>query len=106
MNGQNLTKFCIHIVIDKIYVGSVKLHFFGKFATELRLLIDVRIWFLLNTLRINNQNLTKFFILIITDKIYVLIVMDHQCFKHSYAPVYPCPLIVLRRGYSQILCKF
>ena len=25
MNGQNLTKFCIHI-IDKIYVGIVKHH--------------------------------------------------------------------------------
>ena len=23
MNGQNLTKFCIHIIIDKIYVGIV-----------------------------------------------------------------------------------
>ena len=26
MNGQNLTKFCIHIIIDKIYVGIVKHH--------------------------------------------------------------------------------
>ena len=26
MNGQNLTKFCIHIFIDKIYVGIVKHH--------------------------------------------------------------------------------
>ena len=24
MNGQNLTKFCIHIIIDKIYVRIVK----------------------------------------------------------------------------------
>ena len=23
LNGQNLTKFCIHIIIDKIYVGIV-----------------------------------------------------------------------------------
>ena len=35
MNGQNLTKFCIHIIIDKIYVGVVN-HHFCKFATELR----------------------------------------------------------------------
>ena len=28
MNGQNLTKFCIHIIIDKIYVGIVNRHFF------------------------------------------------------------------------------
>ena len=27
MNGQNLTKFCIHIIIDKIYVGIVSRHF-------------------------------------------------------------------------------
>ena len=26
-NGQNLTKFCIHIIIDKIYVGIVNRHF-------------------------------------------------------------------------------
>ena len=32
-NGQNLTKFCIHIKIDKIYVGIVNRHFFGKFLT-------------------------------------------------------------------------
>ena len=27
MNGPNLTKFCIHIVIDKIYIGIVNHHF-------------------------------------------------------------------------------
>ena len=27
MNGPNLTKFCIHINIDKIYVGIVNRHF-------------------------------------------------------------------------------
>ena len=43
------TKFCIHIIIDKIYVGNV----FRKFATELRPLIGARIWFLLNILRMN-----------------------------------------------------
>ena len=26
-NGQNLTTFCMHIIIDEIYVGIVKLHF-------------------------------------------------------------------------------
>ena len=41
--GQNLTKFCIHIIIDKIYVGIVNRHFFCEYATELRSLIDVRI---------------------------------------------------------------
>ena len=47
---------------------------FGKFATELLPLIDVRIEFLFNILKTNRPNLqneTKFCILIITDKIYV-----------------------------------
>ena len=38
------TKFCMHIIIDKIYVGYVN-HCFHKFATELRPLFDVRIGF-------------------------------------------------------------
>ena len=76
MNGQNFTKFCIHIMIDKIYVGIVKL-IFCKFVTELRRLIDIRIWFLLNTLRMNGQNLTKFCIHITIDQIYIWIVKHH-----------------------------
>ena len=44
---------------------------FGKFATELRPLIDVRIEFLLNILKTNRPIKTKFCIHIITDKIYV-----------------------------------
>ena len=47
------TKFCIHILIDKIYVVICKSLFFCNFAAELRPLIDVRIWFLPNTLRTN-----------------------------------------------------
>ena len=47
------TKFCIHIIIDKIYVVIYKSFFFCKFATELLPLIDVRIWFLLNILKTN-----------------------------------------------------
>ena len=42
-NGQTLTKFCIHIIIDNIYVGI-----FRKFVTEFRLLVDVRVLFPLN----------------------------------------------------------
>ena len=52
---------------------------FGKFATELRPLIDVRIWFLLNILRKKSQNETKFCIHIIIDKILVGIV--NSCFS-------------------------
>ena len=46
---------------------------FGKFATELRPLIDVRIKFLLNILKTNRPIKTKFCIYIIIDKIYVVI---------------------------------
>ena len=42
---------------------------FGKFATELRPLIDVRIEFLLNILKTNRPIKTKFCIHIIIDKI-------------------------------------
>ena len=73
MNGQTLTKFCIHIIIDKIYAGIVNRHF-RKFATELRPLIDVGIQFLFNILRMNLQNFTNFCIHIIVDKINVGIV--------------------------------
>ena len=63
------TKFCIHIIIDKIYFGFVNHFFSRKLATELRPLIDVRIWFLLNILRTNRQIETKFYIHIISEKI-------------------------------------
>ena len=76
MNGQNLTKFCIHIIIDKICVGIVNRHF-SQFATESRPLIDVIIQFLFNILRMSGQNLTKFCIHMIIDKIYVGIVNQH-----------------------------
>ena len=44
LSGQTMsqklkTKFCIHIIIDKIYVGIIKHHF-----SELQPLIDIRIW--------------------------------------------------------------
>ena len=46
------TKFCIHIIIDKIFFGIVKV-VFHKLARELQPLIDFKIWFLLNILRTN-----------------------------------------------------
>ena len=46
------TKFCIHIIIDKIYVGIVN-HCFSQISKELRPLIDVRNCFLLNILKTN-----------------------------------------------------
>ena len=52
---------------------------FGKFAIELRLLINVRIEFLLNILKTNRLVKNKFCIHIIIDKIYVGIV--NHCFS-------------------------
>ena len=46
---------------------------FGKFATELRPLFDVRIKFLLNILKTNRPIKTKFCMQIIIDKINVVI---------------------------------
>ena len=46
-------------------------------AAELRPLKDGRNWFLLNILRVHGQNLTKFCIHIIIDKIYIAIVKHH-----------------------------
>ena len=46
------TKFCIHIIIDKIYYDIVN-RCFSQIGTELRPLIEVKIWFLLNILRTN-----------------------------------------------------
>ena len=52
---------------------------FGKFATELLPLIDVRIEFLLNILKTNRPIKTKFCIPIIVDKIYFGI--ENRCFS-------------------------
>ena len=32
IDGHNLTKFCMHIIIDEIYVGIVKLHFYVRIS--------------------------------------------------------------------------
>ena len=55
---------------------------FGKFATELRPLIDVRIEFLLNIVKTNRPIKTEFCIHIIIDKIYIGIVI---ILFHKYA---------------------
>ena len=57
-NGQNLTKFCIHM-IDKLYIGIVKHHVL-KICNRVTALVLCQNLFLLNILRMNGQNLTKF----------------------------------------------
>ena len=56
---------------------------FGKFATELRPMIDVSIEFLLSILKTNKPIKTKFCIHIITDKIYLGNV--NHCFRRATA---------------------
>ena len=60
----------------------------GKFATELRPLIEVRIKFLLNILKTNRPIKTKFCIPIIIDKIYVVIckLLFFANLQQSYGP--------------------
>ena len=53
----------------------------GKFATELRPLIDVRIKFLLNILKTNRPIKTKFCNHIIIDKIYGILLFVNHCFS-------------------------
>ena len=61
---------------------------FGKFATELRPLLDVRIKFLLNILKTNRPIKTKFCIHIIIYKIYVVICKSlfFANLQQSYGP--------------------
>ena len=77
MYGQNLIKFCIHIIIDKIYVGIVNRHFSQIWNRVTALDWRQISGFFFNILRMNGQNLTKFCIHIIIDKIYVGIVNRH-----------------------------
>ena len=61
---------------------------FGKFAIELRPLIDVRIKFLLNILKTNRPIKNKFCLHIIIDKIYVVIckLLFFAKSQESYGP--------------------
>ena len=70
MDGQNLTKFCIHFIIDMTYVCIVNCHF-SQICNRVTALELCQKYFLLNILRMDRQNLTKFCIRIIIDKIYV-----------------------------------
>ena len=73
MNGQNVTKFCIHIIIE-----DLRWYFKSSFFANLQQSYgpDVRIQFLFNILRMNGHNLTKFCVHIIIDKICVGIVKE------------------------------
>ena len=76
MDGQNLTKFCIHFIIDMIYVCFFNCHFL-QICNWVTALDWFQKYFLLKILRMDGQNLTKFCIHIIIDKICVGKVKSH-----------------------------
>ena len=93
-NRQIEIKFCIHIIIDKIYIGNVNLCFSQ---------IINRVTALDYILRMNGQDLTKFCLLIVNDKIFVRIVIHHQFFKKHLCPCISLSSDSSMAGYSQIL---
>ena len=76
MDRQNLNKFCIHIIMDKVYVVLVDCNF-SQICNGVTALDWYQNMFLFNILRMNGQNLTKFCIPIIIDKIYVAFLKHH-----------------------------
>ena len=82
MDGQNLTKFCKHINIDKIYVAIVKRHF-SQICNGVTALDSCQKLVFAQYLRMDGQNLTKFCIHFIIDKIYVCIVKGHFFYKFA-----------------------
>ena len=78
-NGQNLTKLYKCIYIDKICVNRILPVILHKFVTKLWPLIGNRILFLLNILRTNGWNFTKFCKCIYIYKIFVGIATFHIC---------------------------
>ena len=64
---ERLRPISVYTIIDKIYVGIVMRHFSQNCNRVTAL--DVRFWFLLHILRMNEQNLIKFCIQIVIDKI-------------------------------------
>ena len=68
--GQNLTKFVYSLTLIRSRLGLLHI-IFGKFATELQPLIDVRISFPLNISRMNGQNFTRICIQINMERISV-----------------------------------
>ena len=76
MNGQNLTKFCKHIIINKIYFGIVKRHFLQIFNRVTALDLCQNLVFA-QYLENEWTVLTKFCIHIMIDKIYIGIVKCH-----------------------------
>ena len=76
MDRQNLTKFCIHIILDKVQVVLVNCNF-SQICNRVTALGWCQNFFLFDTLRMDWHYLTKFCIPIIIDKIYVAIVKRH-----------------------------
>ena len=72
IDEQNLTKFCIPFIIDKIYVCIVKGQFL-QICNGVTALGRSKKLFLLNILGMDRQNLNKFCMHIIIDKVYLVL---------------------------------
>ena len=68
MNRRTLLNFVYTLILTRSMLALLTV-IFRKFVTELQPLIDVRILFVLNILRMNGQNLAKFCIHINIDNI-------------------------------------
>ena len=78
MNGQNLTKFGVHSIIDKIYVGIVN-HCFSQICNRVTALDSCQNLFFTQYLENELTELNKFCIHMVIDNIYVGIV--NRCFS-------------------------
>ena len=70
MDGQNFTKFCIHIIIDKVYVAIVKRHF-AQICNWVTALDWCQKLVFAQYLENGWTEFNQIFILIIIDKIYI-----------------------------------
>ena len=73
MNGQNLAKFCIHMIIDKVYVGIVNCNF-SQICNRVTALDWRKNSVFVQYLENEWIELTKFCVHIIIDKICIDIV--------------------------------
>ena len=87
MDGQNLTKFCIHIIIDKIYIAIVK-HHFSKICNRVTALDRSQKLVFAQYLENGWTEFDQICIHFIIDKIYVCIVKGHffTNLQQSYSP--------------------
>ena len=91
------SNFCIHIIIDKICFGIVMRHFSQNCIRVTAL--DVRFWFLLHILRMNEQNLINFCVQIVIDKIGIVMSDFLANLQQSNGPLLTSEFVLLCFSY-------